>query len=458
MNHEIIAAIATAPGSAGIGIVRLSGDGAIALVNTIFHPRKKMRLIDAKSHRAHYGDIVRDDGSMIDEALVILMRAPHSYTCEDVVEIQSHGGNVVLREILSLVLAHGARLAEAGEFTKRAFLNGRLDLSAADAVMDVIAAPTKASLSMASGKLKGHFKEKIHVLRRDLQILIAHLEVVIDFPEDGVEELSDREVREKLHHIRDTLDAMCRTFHTGRILKEGLSVAIIGRPNVGKSSLLNRLLGEDRAIVTDVEGTTRDAIEEMTELGGIPLRIIDTAGIRATEDVVEKIGIERARVHAQNAALILALFDTSRPLTQDDQDILALCEGKETIYLLNKSDLANVWETHALPGDIEDAKIMQISTKTEDGLDALTGAVKRIAYQDNRPADSASFVSDARTESLLQKARSFLENVERDIDTVAEDFLIIDLRAALETLGEITGETVSEDVIHEIFARFCVGK
>lgn len=458
MQGELIAAVATARGSAGIGVIRLSGGGAVELVDSIFRPRGPRGRIGDESHRAVYGDVVRDDGSVIDEALVLPMRAPRSYTREDVVEIQSHGGSVVLGEILSLVLAHGARLAEPGEFTKRAFLNGRLDLSAAAAVMDVIAAPTRASLRMAEGKLRGHFKEKIHALRGELQTLIAHLEVVIDFPEDGVEELSDEEVREKLKRIHETLQAMCKTFHTGRILKEGLPVAIIGRPNVGKSSLLNRLLGEDRAIVTDVEGTTRDAIEEMTELGGIPLRIIDTAGIRATEDAVETIGIERAREHARSAALLLALFDTSRPLTQDDRDILQLTEGKETLYLLNKSDLANCWEAGDLLGCVDSARILTISAKTEEGLDALTAAVSSIVYRDNRPEESAAFVSDARTESLLQKAQTHIENVRRDIDLLAEDFLIIDLRAALEALGEITGEVVSEDILHEIFSRFCIGK
>ncbi|BEU88989.1 tRNA uridine-5-carboxymethylaminomethyl(34) synthesis GTPase MnmE [Selenomonas sp. TAMA-11512] len=458
MQHELIAAIATAHGSAGIGIIRLSGEGSVELVDAMFRPFGKTSLASADSRRALYGHIVREDGSTVDEALVLKMCAPHSYTCEDVVEIQSHGGSVVLREILAIVLDSGARLAEAGEFTKRAFLNGRLDLSAADAVMDVITAPTRASLHMAEGKLAGHFGQKIHALREELMTLIAHLEVVIDFPEDGVEELTDEEVTGKLEHIHAVLETMCRTFHTGRILKEGLPVAIIGRPNVGKSSLLNMLLGEDRAIVTDVEGTTRDALEEMTELGGIPLRIIDTAGIRATEDIVEAIGIERAREHAEKAVLLLALFDTSRPLTQDDRDILTMTEGKETICLLNKSDLDSRWDASDLLEWTGGKRVLTISTKTGEGIDALTHAVTELTYRDNLPDDTVGFISDARTEALIKKAKTHIEAVKRDFQSMAEDFLIIDLRGALEALGEVTGETVSEDVLNEIFSRFCIGK
>ena len=319
MQGDTISAIATAQGEGGIGIIRLSGEQAIAIAEKMFRPASGKALSDYASHRAVYGRIVDEAGQVIDEAMVLIMKAPHSYTKEDVVELQCHGGVMPLRKTLALTYAHGARPAEGGEFTKRAFLNGRLDLSQAQAVMDIITAKTDRSLKMATGHLTGAFSAKIKSFRQEILGQIAHLEAAIDFPEDEVDDVVTESVAEKVVEVRNNIAKLIKTAGTGRILRDGLMTAIVGKPNVGKSSLLNALLQEERAIVTDIPGTTRDSIEEYANVGGVPLRIIDTAGIRATEDVVEKIGVEKARQMVSEAALVLALFDGSRSLDSEDE-------------------------------------------------------------------------------------------------------------------------------------------
>ena len=323
MQGDTISAIATAQGEGGIGIIRLSGEQAIAVAERMFRPASGKALSDYASHRAVYGRIVDEAGQVIDEAMVLIMKAPHSYTKEDVVELQCHGGVMPLRKTLALTYQHGARPAEGGEFTKRAFLNGRLDLSQAQAVMDIITAKTDRSLKMATGHLTGAFSAKIKSFRQEILGQIAHLEAAIDFPEDEVDDVVTESVAEKVVEVRNNIAKLIKTAGTGRILRDGLMTAIVGKPNVGKSSLLNALLQEERAIVTDIPGTTRDSIEEYANVGGVPLRIIDTAGIRATEDVVEKIGVEKARQMVSEAALVLALFDGSRPLDSEDEEILS---------------------------------------------------------------------------------------------------------------------------------------
>jgi len=465
MSSETIAAIATAPGAAGIGIIRVSGAEAFAVCDRVFATASGTPLMETPGGRAVYGHIVGEAAETVDEAMALVMRAPHSYTTEDVVELQCHGGQAVLRRVLGLVLAHGARLAERGEFTKRAFLGGRLDLSQAQAVMDVVSARTDRALAVAESHLAGHFSARITAMRDRCLALIAHLEAAIDFPEDDIDDVATAEVERAVTEMRGELRKLLATAHTGRILRDGLLTAIVGKPNVGKSSLLNALLREERAIVTDIPGTTRDSIEETADVGGVPLRIIDTAGIRETSDTVERIGVEKARSYVEKAALVLALFDGSRPLDEEDREILSLIAGKQAIVLLNKADLGQVvTETEirtaikqAASEKISEVPILSISTKDERGFDALTKAIVRIAGITETPEES--YVTDERDIAILRRADEHLRAALTTIaDGLSVDFISIDLRSAWETLGEITGETATEDLIDEIFSRFCIGK
>ena len=458
MQGDTISAIATAQGEGGIGIIRLSGDKAVEVAAKMFRPASGKALTEYESHRAIYGRIVDAEGRTVDEAMVLLMKAPHSYTKEDVVELQCHGGVMPLRKALALTYDYGARPAEGGEFTKRAFLNGRLDLSQAQAVMDIITAKTDRSLKMAAGHLTGQFSEQIKKWRQDILGQIAHLEAAIDFPEDEVDDVVTENVSEKVIEIRNYIQKLIKTAGTGRILREGLMTAIVGKPNVGKSSLLNALLQEERAIVTDIPGTTRDSIEEYANVGGVPLRIIDTAGIRATEDVVEKIGVEKSRQMISQAALVLALFDGSRALDHEDEEILSLLNGQEAIVLLNKSDLKAVVTAADLSAKAQ-LPVIEISTKDYSGMEQLTEAIKAKVYGGEVMADEGSFVSDERQANLLRMADRHLAAALTTIEAgLGLDFISIDLRSAWETLGEITGDTVGEDIIDEIFSKFCIGK
>ena len=458
MQGDTISAIATAQGEGGIGIIRLSGERAIAIADKMFKPASGRTLNAYESHRAVYGRIVDEDGQTVDEAMALIMKAPHSYTREDVVELQCHGGVMPLRKTLALTYQHGARPAEGGEFTKRAFLNGRLDLSQAQAVMDIITAKTDRSLKMAAGHLTGAFSAQIKAFRQEILGQIAHLEAAIDFPEDEVDDVVTEKVAEKVVEVRNNIAKLLKTAGTGRILRDGLMTAIVGKPNVGKSSLLNALLQEERAIVTDIPGTTRDSIEEYANVGGVPLRIIDTAGIRATEDVVEKIGVEKARQMVSEAALVLALFDGSRPLDSEDEEILSLLAGQDAIVLLNKSDLQPVLTAAALSAKAH-VPVIEISTKENHGLDKLTQAICDKVYGGEVVSDEGSFVRDERQVSLLRQADEHLAAALTTIEAgMGLDFISIDLRSAWEKLGEITGDTVGEDIIDEIFSKFCIGK
>lgn len=463
---DLISAIATAPGESGIGIIRLSGKGAIELAEKCFVPFSGKDLKEYKSRQAVYGRILDKTGSLIDEAICIVMPSPHSYTCEDVVELQCHGGSIALREILTLTYELGARAAERGEFTKRAFLNGRLDLTQAQAVMDVIQAPTKASLKLAAGHLSGHFSGKIKEMRNEILAIIAHLEASIDFPEDDIEDVAIGAAADKVAELQRKIAEMLKSAHTGKILREGLKTAIIGKPNAGKSSIMNLLLKEQRAIVTDVAGTTRDSIEETVNIGGVPLVLADTAGIRDTEDIVERIGVERAKEYIDRAALILAVFDSSRKLDEEDKEIAELLQGKQVIALLNKSDLQTVTTANdiaELLGKTEQKSkqitVLELSAKEGNGLQTLENAITEIVYQGNKQEDTEGFVNDARQAELLRQAGEYLETAADTINAgMSEDFIVIDLRSAWEKLGEITGETVGENIIDEIFKRFCLGK
>ena len=449
-QNETISAIATATGEAGIGIVRLSGVDSIDIADKIFLAANHKKLCDVDDRKIIFGHVKNLDGEIIDEAVVLVMRAPKSYTKENVVEIQCHGGVEVLREILNATFTAGARPAERGEFTKRAFLNGRIDLSQAQAVLDVIQAKTSAALNIAQNRLSGKTSKKIRAGRQKILNVLAHIDALIDFPEDDIDDVTLNEIDNDIAAQIDTLNDFLKNYRQGKILREGLSTAIIGKPNVGKSSLLNYLTDSDRAIVTEIPGTTRDSIEEFINVGGVPLKIIDTAGIRNSGDAVEKIGIDRARDLAKSAELVLALFDGSRPLDDEDAEIFNLLKPDSSIVLLTKADLPQV------DFDIDAEKIIHISTKTGTGIDKLLAAVSEkvgtIDFESN-------FVRDEREADILRRAVKNLESARETIKlNVGIDFVSIDLRAALELFGEITGESVTEDVINEIFSKFCIGK
>ena len=451
MNGETISAIATAAGAAGVGIIRLSGDDSIAVAEKIFdRPLSEDRKII-------FGHVKNFSGAVVDEAIAFVMRAPKSYTRENVVELQCHGGSVVLREVLKLTFEAGARPAERGEFTKRAFLNGRLDLTQAQAVLDVIQAKTSAALTVAQNRLAGKTSKTLGEIRRAILNSVAHIEATIDFPEDDLDAVTLNEVDKNISAQIFKLDELLKNQTEGKILREGLETAIIGKPNVGKSSLLNFFAKEDRAIVTDIPGTTRDSIEEFVNVGGIPLKIIDTAGIRNSGDAVEKIGIARAKDCARRAELILALFDGSRPLDDEDEEIFKLLPERDAIILLTKKDLPQVTTAAELQCVMRNAQcVIEISLKSGAGTDKLLSAIKeRVGTIDFE----MSFVRDEREADLLRRAVKHLREAQETIKlNVGIDFVAIDLRAALECLSSVTGESVGEDVINEIFSKFCVGK
>ena len=460
MQTDTISAIATAPGSGGIGIIRISGSRALQVAEAVFQARSGKSLSKLKNYQATYGNLLRQDGSVIDEAIALVMRAPHSYTTEDVVELQCHGGSLPLREALRATYEAGARPAEPGEFTKRAFLGGRLDISQAQAVMDVIEAKTSRALALATGHLAGHFSGVIGAAREELLAAIAHIEATIDFPEDGVDEVVADEVRLTIEKLRERFSKLLKTAMTGRIMREGLITAIVGKPNVGKSSLLNALLREERAIVTDIPGTTRDAIEEYADIGGVPLRIIDTAGIRATKDAVERIGVERAKEYLEKAQLVLALFDGSRPLDAEDEEIISLLPGREVLVLITKADLPQIFSKEVLKKRIQGAKIISLTAKGEQAdLTELTDAITAFAYGGIDRTDEQEFLRDEREAEILRRADTHLAQALTTISAgLGLDFLSIDLRSAWEALGELTGETIGDDIVDKIFSTFCIGK
>ena len=445
-TEDTISAIATALGTAGVGIIRMSGENSIAVAEKIFDKP----LSSAPDRKIIFGHVKTPAGEIVDEVLVLIMRAPKSYTRENVVEIQCHGGVEVLREILSLTFKAGARPAERGEFTKRAFLNGRLDLSQAQAVLDVIQAKTSTALSVAQNQLAGKTSAKIRAIRTEILDVLAHIEALIDFPEDDIDDAVNSELDAKILAQIDAVKIFLANQRSGRILREGLETAIIGKPNVGKSSLLNFLAETDRAIVTDIPGTTRDSIEEFVSIRGVPLKIIDTAGIRNSDNPVEKIGIERARDCAARAELILALFDGSREISAEDLEILKLIDGRSAIILLTKADLPRAIDTARFENFIA------ISVKTGAGVEEFLDAIAEKVGSVNA---EMNFVRNEREADLLRRA---VENLEEARVTLSKnigiDFVAIDLRAALELLSEITGESVTEDVINEIFSKFCIGK
>ena len=452
------AAIATASGNSGIGIIRVSGDEAIEIVDKIFKSvNSDKKLVNVKSHTINYGHIV-DNDKVIDEVLVSVMNGPHSYTGEDVVEINCHGGMIVIRKILEIVLKNGARTAEPGEFTKRAFLNGRMDLSQAEAVMDVINAKNEFALSSSIEQLNGRVSEKIKSLREKIIYNIAFIESALDDPEhisiDGYSE----KLSKILEEVNGELSRLINNFDNGRIVKEGVKTVILGKPNAGKSSLLNLLLGEERAIVTDIEGTTRDTLEESINLNGVFLNLIDTAGIRDSEDVVEQIGVNKAKELAEKSDLVIFVADASKELDENDKEIINLIKDKQAIVLLNKSDLGTIINEKNV-SEFDNKPVITFSAKTGDGLDELENKIRDLFYEGKVKYNDELYITNARQKESLINAKNSIEEVIKSVENdMPEDFYSIDLMDAYTYLGQIIGESVEDDLVNEIFSKFCMGK
>lgn len=459
-EFDTIAAISTPPGEGAISIVRLSGDDAVKIANEVYRSGSK-QLADVDSHTIHYGHIFDPaTEKMVDEVMVSVMRAPKTFTREDVIEINCHGGIVVVNQILQLLLRQGARLAEPGEFTKRAFLNGRVDLSQAEAVMDLIRAKTDKAMNLALNQLDGNLSSLIRSLRQEILETLAQVEVNIDYPEyDDIEELTTRLLLEKANQVQGQINQLLLTAQQGKILREGLSTAIIGRPNVGKSSLLNHLLAEEKAIVTDVAGTTRDVIEEYVNVRGVPLKLIDTAGIRDTEDIVEKIGVERSRKALQEADLILLVLNQSEALTEADLELLEITQDTKRIVLLNKTDLPTKLELEKLQAVIGDAPIFAVSVLQNEGLDQLEQAIADLFFAGQTGEKDASYISNTRHIALLEKANQALGDVVTGIEAgMPVDLVQIDMTRCWDFLGEIVGDSVQDELITQLFSQFCLGK
>ena len=461
MKTDTIAAIATAMTNSGIGIIRISGEDAFTVIDRIYQSKNgKKKLSEEKSHTVHYGYIVDDtkENKIIDEVMVLIMRAPNTYTREDTVEIDCHGGVLVMQKILDTVVCHGARPAEPGEFTKRAFLNGRIDLTQAESVMDVISSKNEFALKSSISQLQGSLQKEIKELREKIIYEIAFIESALDDPEhiniDGYgQKLKTvaEECKEKIEHLLDTAD-------NGKILKEGIDTVIVGKPNAGKSSLMNVLLKKERAIVTDIAGTTRDVLEEQMNLNGITLNIIDTAGIRDTEDIVEKIGVDKAKDYLVNADLIIYVVDSSTPLDENDEKIMEMIMDRTALVLLNKSDLDTVTTEEMIASHL-DQKIIKVSMKENQGVDELENAIKELFFHGKVELNDEVYITNARHKAALSNAKDSLNMV---LDSIAmempEDFYSIDLMNTYEELGNILGESLGEDLVNEIFSKFCTGK
>lgn len=455
---DTIAAISSAAGNSGIGIIRVSGDEAIEIVDKIFQSNKKdKRLFDVKSHTVHYGYIV-DGDKTLDQVLVIVLKNPHSYTGEDTVEIDCHGGMLILKKVLDLVIKNGAKAAEPGEFTKRAFLNGRIDLSQAEAVMDLINSKNDFALNSSIAQLKGGVSDEIKEIRSDIIYHIAFIESALDDPEhisldgytDEISDMLDKNIKRISHLIN--------TFDNGRIMKEGIKTVILGKPNAGKSSLLNLLLGEDRAIVTDIEGTTRDTLEENINFNGLSLKIIDTAGIRNTDDKVEQIGVNKAKEIAKDGDLIIFVVDGSREIDDNDREIIDLIKDKQAIILVNKSDIDTVIDIDEVK-NISGRDVILFSAKNGEGIDLLENEIRDMFYSGKVTYNDQIYITNARHKEALENSLESLKKVKESVEALMpEDFYSIDLMDAYADLGLIIGESVEDDLVNEIFSKFCMGK
>lgn len=451
-----IAAISTAPGIGGIGIIRISGDECFDIIKKIFRSKQKIDISDIKGYTIKHGYIY-DNNTIIDEVLVSFFKAPNSYTRENVCEINSHGGAYVVRKILEICLKNGADLAEPGEFTKRAFLNGRIDLSQAEAVIDIINSKSDKEAKNSINQLEGYLSERIKKIREILMEIMIEIEVTIDYPEYDIDEVSNNKAYLALEKVKNELEELLKSFDNGKIIKEGINIALIGKPNVGKSSLLNYILKEDRAIVTDIEGTTRDIIQESIVIDGIPVNIVDTAGIRNATNEVEKIGIKKSKKMAEEADLVIAIIDSSKKLDKEDEQILAILENKKSIVALNKIDLENKQTTNK---DIQgNFKVIEISVKNSIGVEDIYKEISRLFNLSEINLDNSSIITNVRHKNLISKSiDKTIKAINATENNLPIDIVAIYIKDIMEELGQITGETAGEEIIKEIFAKFCLGK
>jgi len=457
-EFDTIAAISTAMGEGGISIVRVSGENALNIVRRIFRGKNGKELISMEPYTMRYGHIWESGSNdIIDEVLISYMKAPKSFTAEDTVEINCHGGAVATNKVLENVIKAGARLAEPGEFTKRAFLNGRIDLSQAEAVIDIIRAKTEMSMKSAVLQAGGNISVMVKELRENLLEMIAHIEATVDYPEDDLEEITAQKVSEKLEEIAVRLNYAIETAEEGKILRDGISTVIAGKPNVGKSSLLNSLLMENRAIVTDVPGTTRDVIEEYISIKGIPVKIVDTAGIRETEDLVEKIGVRKSYEKIEEADLVILILDTSRQIEEEDREIIARIKGKKYIVLLNKVDIDEKIDVKEIE-DLNPEYIINSSITKGIGVEKLKEAIRNLFFHGKVKANDFMITNMRHKEAMMTAKDSCIQAIGALKDTEAIDLASIDIRNAWYSLGQITGDTMDEDIIDKIFSEFCLGK
>jgi tRNA modification GTPase len=457
-EFDTIAAIATVLGEGGISIIRVSGEKSLSIINTIFKGKKSKISEDMKPYTMRYGFIIEQEtGDILDEVIVSYMKGPRSFTAEDTVEINCHGGIIATKRILEEVIKCGVRLAEPGEFTKRAFLNGRIDLSQAEAVIDIIRAKTDISMKLAVQQSKGRLSNEIGSIRNRMLELIAHIEATVDYPEDDLEEVTSDKAISDIKSILEIINNILTTADEGKIIREGLNAVIVGKPNVGKSSLLNSLVMENRAIVTEIPGTTRDVIEEYINIDGIPIKIIDTAGIRETKDIVEKIGVEKSKEKINESDLIILTLDMSRQLDDEDREIIDYIKDKKYIILLNKVDLPikiNKDDIINLNFDY----VIEISTKTGYGLDKLKECIKNLFFKGDIKSENFVITNSRHKEVLIRAKESCTQAIDALENTLAIDLASIDIRNAWYCLGEITGDSLSENIIDKIFSEFCLGK
>ena len=459
LQQDTITALVTAVGESSVGIIRISGPEATSIANKIC--KGKTDFLTAESHTVHYGyvyDYKQD--KKVDEAIFLLMRGPRSFTGEDVVEVQCHGGMVVLKQVLQLILLSGARLAEQGEFSKRAFLNGRLDLAQAESIMDIVQAKTERGVDLALSQLQGSLSGMVKELRADLLELVAFIQADIDYPDDDIERLTPDEFQSRVANLKEKIASVLENAQKGKMIRDGLRVVIAGKPNVGKSSLLNALLGHERAIVTDIPGTTRDVIEEYINLNGIPLKIVDTAGIRETDNVVEQIGVDKAQQFVKNADLVLYVVDAVQGLTDEDREMLAEIKNQHVIYLMNKSDVGITDEARVdFANAIGGAPVLEISAREKLGLDQLEQSIMDLFFSGTLEVQNDIMVTNVRHIQILEESAAHMEGFLTGLSLgMSVDFLVIDLQNAWEKLGKITGETVEEDLLDQIFSKFCLGK
>ncbi|MBI9012965.1 MAG: tRNA uridine-5-carboxymethylaminomethyl(34) synthesis GTPase MnmE [Clostridiales bacterium] len=456
MLNDTIVAISSAVGEGAIGIIRMSGEDSLSILKKIFKSSNGDSLY--KNRQMYYGLIEKNE-TVLDEVMVVYMGAPKTYTKEDIVEIYCHGGIISIKRVLDCILEEGARMAEPGEFTQRAFLNGRLDLSQAEAVMDLISAKTEKGFDLAYNQLEGSLSFKIDTIRNKLLKVIAHLEVCIDYPEEDIEELTYDEIKKSFNEVKDDLSILLKNADNGRIIREGIKIAIIGKPNVGKSSLLNALLKEARAIVTDIAGTTRDIIEEHLNIQGIPIRIIDTAGIRKTEDQIEKIGVERSKEIFNEADMILFVLNASEVLSDEDKELIDLVSNKKSIIVMNKIDLESKIEWQHIESSFEDRSIIKTSLLNEDGILNVEQAIVDMVYDGDLTSSNNQLLSNSRHIQAVKQALNSIEAaLKATADLMPYDFIEVDTMDCLESLGKITGETVEGDIVKQIFGQFCLGK